>query len=567
MEYVPKISDMGLGKQLAGQSSFGLSTLGTGSVGGPAGNASVAGAGAGSVGWQAPEVMAMRWSPETSSTNSESESCVEASPLDVGRTSRSVDIFSLGCIFYCTILPGSHPFGEWYEREANIMKNKPNKDDIEFSPDASDLIVSMIDRDAKARPTAEEVCNHPFFWSLSQRLKFLCDLSDRIELCDTVQEDRENSTLSLNIFAIEKGAFEVFGTSWEKKFDPELIDASLSRRTYDPSSVRDILRMIRNKHHHYDELPSSLKNRIGSSTDGLSLYISKQFPRLLMHCYNFCVSNLGPDDPLSVDYKLPRSRLLSNTQSAKDDTSLPPLSEQKKGISLEPILDDLEQDEHQQIESVAGDEIASLTLSLEQEPESTMSDVAEETKEQALIDETSIKICIVNGGVDDADKGNLEDVELSGIVVWSGSNAAKKLNCRGWFRSDDEWEQRLDAKLRKRDANLARCADDGRFRTRLCNHWDVSGGTYCPMKKKNKCIFAHGPVELRVKEGKRHRWGTLVNKHGLCANPKASGGEDTYGIARSVENTRKEQGQWKGDNSKKGTKGKPKGKLKKKGDK
>ena len=50
MEYVPKISDMGLGKQLAGQSSFGLSTLGTGSVGGPAGNASVAGAGAGSAG-------------------------------------------------------------------------------------------------------------------------------------------------------------------------------------------------------------------------------------------------------------------------------------------------------------------------------------------------------------------------------------------------------------------------------------------------------------------------------------------------------------------------------------
>lgn len=168
--------------------------------------------------------------------------------------------------------------------------------------------------------------------------------------------------------------------------------------------------------------------------------------------------------------------------------------------------------------------------------------------------------------VKDADGGILTDEEMSGIVVWCGSNAAKQLNCRGWFRSDDEWEQRLDAKLRKRDANLARCADDPKFRTRLCNHWDVSGGTYCPMRKKNRCIFAHGPVELRVKEGKRHRWGTLVNKHGLCANPKASGGEDTYGIARSVENTRKEQGQWKGDTPKKGSKGKSKGKPKKKED-
>lgn len=81
-----------------------------------------------------------------------------------------------------------------------------------------------------------------------------------------------------------------------------------------------------------------------------------------------------------------------------------------------------------------------------------MSDVAEETEEPSLIDETSMKVRIFNDGVDDAndaDKDNLEDEELSGIVVWSGSNAAKRLNCRGWFRSDDEWEQRLDSKLRK----------------------------------------------------------------------------------------------------------------------
>jgi hypothetical protein len=63
-----------------------------------------------------------------------------------------------------------------------------------------------------------------------------------------------------------------------------------------------------------------------------------------------------------------------------------------------------------------------------------------------------------------------------------------------------------------------------------------------------------------VKEGKRHRWGTLVNKHGLSANPKASGGEDTYGAARTIENTRKEQGQWTVDSTQKKpqAKGKPK---------
>jgi hypothetical protein len=64
------------------------------------------------------------------------------------------------------------------------------------------------------------------------------------------------------------------------------------------------------------------------------------------------------------------------------------------------------------------------------------------------------------------------------------------------------------------------------------------------MKRRNKCIFAHGPVELRVKEGKRKRWGTLVNKQGECSNPKASGGEDTYTAAKSIEDMRKEKGEW-----------------------
>ena len=127
---------MGLGKQLAGQSSFGLSTLGTASIqgSGNGGESSrLTGAGPGSVGWQAPEVMAIRWSAETSSvksgeSNSRADSSLmEASPLNSAmssRTSRSVDIFSLGCIFHCALVPGIHPFGDWYEREFMIMRNK-----------------------------------------------------------------------------------------------------------------------------------------------------------------------------------------------------------------------------------------------------------------------------------------------------------------------------------------------------------------------------------------------------------------------------------------------------------
>jgi len=569
-DYVPKISDMGLGKQLLGQSSFGISTLGTGSVGaGPAANPSMAGAGAGSVGWQAPEVMALRWSPESSSLND--ESMIEASPLEVSvnRTSRSVDIFSLGCIFYCTILPGSHPFGEWYEREANIMKNRPNKDDLEFvAPDASDLILSMINRDAKARPTAEEVCDHPFFWSLAKRLKFLCELSDRLELSDTIipESNAKRNLPTLNAFSIEKGAVKVFGSSWEKKLDPELMESSLNRRTYDPSSVRDCLRMIRNKHHHYEELSSSLKSRIGSNTDGLSQYFDRKFPCLLMHCYRFCLNNMEQDDSFAVDYKLPITKQTSRKTTIQEGVpksviSRPesPSEEKKNNPSLEPISDTLELDaEVSESNGLDPPELFPAPVSeCEETDTDSVNDKPPTPVTSNVLEPKEVKQLQVQ---DSTEEPVLDD--LNGIVVWNGSNAARKLNCRGWMRSEDEWIQRLDAKLRKRDVNLARCADDPKFRTRLCNHWDVSRGTYCPMRKKNKCIFAHGPVELRVKEGKRHRWGTLVNKHGLCANAKASGGEDTYGAARSIENTRKEQGQWSVEATPKRQQGKGKSKGK-----
>ena len=572
-EYVPKISDMGLGKQLAGQSSFGLSTLGTNSVGG--GLAGDAGAGAGSVGWQAPEVMAQRFmSPEALSNAEASELSFEASPLDAGvnRTSRSVDIFSLGCIFYCAILPGSHPFGEWYEREANIMKNSPNREDLEFvSPDACDLILSMIHRNARARPTADGVCEHPFFWSLSKRLKFLCDVSDRIESCDVSQEKDVKSPASI-IFSIEKGAVDVFGTSWEKIVDHDLIQASISRRTYDPSSVRDLLRMIRNKHHHYDELPADLKSKIGSSTDGLSNYFMRKFPRLLMHCYRFCVSNLLPEDSLVIDYKMPIPRNLSlkSIKSDRKKAVITDLSALKEKMEIIPDDDDVEQeDDVEREDDFEQNYDAEQGYDVQQDCVDAQDDDDKEGALNIILDEESVMSD--SNVVDDLDEPPSSEAELdinlprgnndlSGIIVWSGSNAAKDLNCRGWYRSDDEWTQRVDVKLRKRDTDLARCAEDPKFRTRLCNHFDVSLGTHCPMRKKSKCIFAHGPVELRVKEGKRHRWGTLVNKHGLSANPKASGGEDTYGAARTIENTRKEQGQWAVDSTQKKlqTKGKPK---------
>jgi len=571
-EYVAKISDMGLGKQLAGQSSVGFSTLGNASLANmPSDGSTLAGAGPGSVGWQAPEVMAVRWHAEASSVRSESssggvESFIEASPVEVAmssRTSRSVDIFSLGCIFYSTLIPGSHPFGEWYEREANIMRNKPRTEALkEMSEDAYDLITAMIDRDPKARPTAKQVCCHPFFWTPQQRLSFLCDVSDRLECADAEQPTSETCRLALvgNSLAIERNAAQVVGMAWDKDLDPDLVSNVSRFRTYDPSSVRDCLRLIRNKHHHYDELSPEIKDRIGSNPDGLQQYFESRFPGLLMHCYSILREQMTPDDPLAAKYMISPSP----KQEVNNENQVPRISEPEAGettnatesetpelreIPLTMPASSPERDDDAQCEYAAslldeadGDEGSSSSLGsssfvrvspapCDNEQSPRIEDVTEDSVHTSTVQPSSIQEPPLSCDTDD-------------IIVWEGSTAAKSLGCRGWFRSDDEWVRKTDLSLRKRNSNIVRCADDPKFRTRLCNHWDVNQGTFCPMRRKSKCVFAHGPVELRVKEGKRNRWGKLVDKDGENANPRHSGGEDTYGAARSIETVRKEEGKW-----------------------
>jgi len=593
--YIPKISDMGLGKQLEGQSSFGMSALGNASLVGQSQDGStLVGAGPGSVGWQAPEVMAMRWSSEASpplpmtfrhSNHEGSETVSDESPMDIAmsaRTSRSVDIFSLGCVFYCTILPGSHPFGEWYEREANIMKDKPSIEGLKsISVDAFDLVSSMIARNPKDRPTASQICEHPFFWKSTKRLGFLCEFSDRLEADLASMTDKGCvgvSPISVDVFKIERNAAQIVGTAWDTELDPDLINNVSKFRTYDPSSVRDCLRIIRNKHHHFDELPPRVKDRIGGNLDGLLQYFESKFPQLLMHCYNVCRDCLKAGDPLSSKYSIPQRKIIA-TRPAIDVISTPPDVSLKDETSIdisevethsqklpEPIIEESHGiPSHKEIKDGVlgkpeGDEASDTSIDHAPSPPS----FCEEDENQLSEDDTDVtednSVSMQESSAPSSTGTNITSLltpenlqpDSVDIVLWEGSTVARSFNCRGWTRSDDEWARRTDATLRKRDANIARCADDPKFRTRLCNHWDMSGGTFCPMRKKNKCIFAHGPIELRVKEGKRNRWGKLVDKNGNNSNPFHSGGEDTYGVARSIETMRQEKGKWSTEKTQRG---------------
>ena len=640
MEYTPKISDMGLGKQLtAPHSSFGFqnnhtasssSFMGLGNNQYSEAASTIGGAGPGSVGWQAPEVMAQRWCPESAAArinnnnsngstlenNNMSATLMEASPTIMDnmaaamRTSRSVDIFSLGCIFYCTLLPGLHPFGEWYEREANIMKNQPSNFALleEISPDAADLISNMIHRDPKLRPNANQVCNHAYFWTDEKRMNFICDVSDRLEADNLIlstmnnppnivttvtrtnttsngepddptasSTDNKKNDANVVLFdemLVETNAIKVIGASWDKCLDPNLLTNVSKFRTYDPTSVRACLRLIRNKVNHFDELPASVKQSIGTSPVHFFQYIETKYPKLVSHCYKSCQQALSSNDPLNIKYGISPTQSL---QSAKEKiNNLPGEPKQSTLISSNvnsPISSDNNNindtgDSNQIKREEIENENKVDSIDSHQTIQPTNNDHSSQSCEEIVAPDTVTHSAAVTNDVpslidqgDDEKNDSSDDVvnistiegieptstvvaAAEGLIIWEGSSAAKKFGCRGWMRSVDEWTRRTDISIRQRNANLVRCAQDAKFRTRLCNHWDTSMGTFCPKQKQNKCIFAHGPIELRVKRDKRNRWGKLVDKNGNNSNPLHSGGEDTYGPARTIETKRQAAGKW-----------------------
>lgn len=79
-------------------------------------------AGNGSSGWQAPE------------------------QLLHGRQTRSVDIFSLGCVLFYCITGGRHPFGDPLERDINITKNMVDLFLVQHIPEAVHLFSCLLDR-------------------------------------------------------------------------------------------------------------------------------------------------------------------------------------------------------------------------------------------------------------------------------------------------------------------------------------------------------------------------------------------------------------------------------------
>jgi serine/threonine-protein kinase/endoribonuclease IRE1 len=115
---------------------------------------------AGTIGWRAPEILRGEVQLDETAGDDQSQSSRGSIGTHPGsgtatRLTKSVDIFALGCLFYYTLTNGSHPFGDRFEREVNILKNSKCLDGLECfgeeGLEAVDLISKMLDPEASNR--------------------------------------------------------------------------------------------------------------------------------------------------------------------------------------------------------------------------------------------------------------------------------------------------------------------------------------------------------------------------------------------------------------------------------
>jgi serine/threonine-protein kinase/endoribonuclease IRE1 len=214
----------------------------------------------GTEGWIAPEVL---------------KSKMEGISL---KPSKPIDIFSLGCLFYYTLTNGQHPFGDLLQRQSNILLGHLNLNGIsdEESLSKYSLIKAMINPDPNERPIIDAVIKHPLFWDSNKSLQFLQDVSDRIE------KEPVDSPIVVDL---ERGGIDVCKGDWRRHISIELQSDLKKFRSYRGSSVRDLLRAMRNKRHHYRELPPEVQESLGTIPTQFVSYFTSRFPRLVIHSY------------------------------------------------------------------------------------------------------------------------------------------------------------------------------------------------------------------------------------------------------------------------------------------
>ena len=150
---------------------------------------------------------------------------------------------------------------------------------------------------SNSRPSIACLLFHPFFWSNEKILEFFIAISNRLELRDSLSQKARS--------LFQEDSKDVIKGNWIEHLD-SVIRAALPHRNrsqYDGSSVENLIRALRNKKNHFDDMSHSAKEVFGALPDGYTEYWTGKFPKLLLHIFQkFYRSGLSREENFAQFY-------------------------------------------------------------------------------------------------------------------------------------------------------------------------------------------------------------------------------------------------------------------------
>lgn len=191
-----------------------------------------------------------------------------------GRYNLKSDVFSMGCLIFFLVNDGNISV-------VNEMIQFNWKESTSQTCDGEcviHLVRVMARNNPEQRPPIKCLLGHPFFWTNQKILTFLVKVADRIKDGDGYEPKR----------FLEEQAEQIIGSSWLSRLEPEIERSLIFRgrsHGYGGERICELLRALRNKEAHYDEMNGEAKRSFGSLPDGFAAYWINKFPRLLLHVY------------------------------------------------------------------------------------------------------------------------------------------------------------------------------------------------------------------------------------------------------------------------------------------
>ena len=284
--------------------------------------------------------------------------------------------------------------------------------------------------------------------------------------------------------------------------------------------MRDLLRVIRNKRHHYHELSPPVKALVGALPVGFCNYFDRRFPLLLSHCVEVAKKFLSTERLFSMLFYRDTSITPTDSPSVQEISNNNTANSSKKMSSGSSVVPNSMKSDFNSSKTVSSSPSKSDPNSLK----SFISNFNEQTVGTESTDDTftdaesgqflnsnnneASQSCqnsdggysLSTGssvGYSGSSGGTPSVVCADGVVVWQGSALQQSLRSKGWWRDAGDWVAAGQTAgggpgggggviggggaKKNRPSHLVKAASDLKYRTRLCTHWETTVSPHVPM--------------------------------------------------------------------------------------